>query len=472
MIRTRVLEWIKRHALLPETGRIVAACSGGPDSLALVDLLDGMREELNFNLHVAHLDHGLRGEESKQDAIFVRDFCMRRGLKYFGGWVDVAAEVKARGGSVEETGRRLRYEYLRQVARQLGGAFIATGHHQDDQAETVLLNLLWGSGAKGLGGMRPRLGDVIRPLLCLTRKEIELWCSRQNLLPRIDSSNIDNNFRRNRVRHELMPLLRSDYNFALTETLCRTAEILTDEHDFICACAENILPKLAKEDAAGFRLDFSIFTELPAALQRVAIRRLLEKLQGDVRGLGLLHVEKIRELFLSGEGTKQLDMAGGLKAERCYRDLYIGLRKGVKKRSLPERAELQCPGETRLTTRGLLVRCTAGDEQARTLPAMNANRAIFDQALINFPLQLRCRLPGDRFYPLGAPGERKLKELLIDLKVPVDQRDQIPLIFDSQGILWVVGYRRSERARMSNETKSYIIIEVMPLMEGELQEMV
>lgn len=470
MIRNRVLEWIEQKALLPKNRRIVAACSGGPDSLALVDLLDGLQEDLKFALYVAHLDHGLRGEESTQDADFVRDFCERRGLTCFSTKVDVAAEAWRSRASLEETGRRLRYEYLRKVAREIGGAFIATGHHRDDQAETVLLNLIRGSGARGLGGIRPRQNDIIRPLLCLTREDIEQWCQKRELHPRVDSSNADVDFRRNRIRHELIPLFCRDYNPALVDTLCRTADVLHAEHEFIHNCAKQLLPDMVKESTAGFLLKSKDFILLAIAVQRAMIRILLEKLQGDVRGIGFVHVEQIRELFLHSRGTKFLDLPGGLIARQCYQELSLGPKAKQETQAVQESVELQCPGETILDEMKLLVRCTIDEGPLPPLSGMNQRYAIFDMTAVTLPLQLRCRRPGDRFQALGAPGKKKLKKFFIDLKVPVEKRDQIPLVCDEAGILWVAGYCRSERAKVSNDTKSYIIIKVMPLIKEKVLE--
>ncbi len=468
MIRNKVLEWIKQKALLPKNGRIVAACSGGPDSLALVDLLHELQDELHIHLCVAHLDHGLRGEASEQDAEFVRNFCVQRGLDCFSGKMDVADAARRCGGSLEETGRRLRYEYLRKVAREIGGAFIATGHHRDDQAETVLLNIIRGSGARGLGGIRPRQNDIIRPLLCLNREEIHQWCQKRDLHPRFDASNDNTDFRRNRIRHELIPLLCRQYNPALVDTLCRTADVLQAEHEFIQEHANQLLSEMVEESAEGFRLKSKEFLSLAAAVQRAIIRSLLEKLQGDVLGIGFVHVEQIRELFAKSRGTKYLNLPGRIVARQCYQDLYIGQRAEKESPFVPECVELQCPGETRLPALGLLVRCTVDVGPLPSLTEMTPMRAVFDRAFVKMPLKLRCRRPGDRFRALGAPGEKKLKKLLIDLKVPVEKRSRILLICDEDGILLVGGCCRSERAKVSNTTKSYIIIEVMPLITQEL----
>ena len=460
MIRAKVREWVERHALLPQGGHIVAACSGGPDSLALVDLLDGFRREMEFTLFVAHLDHGLRGEASRQDADFVCAFCAERHLPFFGGAVDVSAEVLAGGGSVEEVARRLRYDYLRQVAAEVGGAVIATGHHRDDQAETVLMNLIRGSGGRGLGAMRPRQGDVIRPLLCLTRSDIEDYCEEQGLRPRIDSSNGQLKFRRNRIRHELAPLLRREYNPGLTETLCRTADILSDEQNFMRSYVEQLLPELAKWVENGYCLEATTFASLHVAVQRELLLRLLDKKKGSLRGITFTHVEQIRELFLQERGSYRIDLPGGLQARKSYQRLFLGeALSSPEQKGFANPVFLPCPGDMRLPELGLTLRCAVHAEEAPAMDELGADKVAFDVAALNPPLFVRGRQPGDQFRPLGAPGGRKLKKLFIDLKIPREQRDTVPLVCDGAGILWVMGRRRSERGRITETTTSYITIE-------------
>lgn len=466
MIRTKVRAWAERHALLAQGENIVAACSGGPDSLALVDLLEGLRPELDFSLFVAHFEHGLRGEESLRDAEFVRQFCADRGLHFFAGSADVKNEVLRGGGSIEEVSRRLRYEFLRQVAKELGGALIATGHHRDDQAETVLLNLIRGSGGRGLGAMRPLNGDIIHPLLCLTRAEIEAYCRDRGLQPRNDASNAELEFRRNRVRHELAPLLRERFNPSLTDTLCRTADILAEGQDFLRSYVEERLPKWALQTGNGYRLNATVFSRLHVAVQRELLLNLLEKLRGDIQGITFWHVEQIRSLFLQDSGSHRIDLPGYWQARKSYQDIFIEASTdtteagGGQTNSLKS-ASLACPGETFLPEFGITVHCSVHSSELPFPSELGPAKAAFDLAALRFPLTVRRRHPGDQFRPLGATGSRKLKELMIDLKIPVEQRATVPILCDEAGILWVVGCRRSQRARLSSETREYIVIEII-----------
>ncbi len=467
MIRAKVREWVKRHGLLPQGGNILAACSGGPDSLTLVDLLAEYQQAGDIRLFVAHFDHRLRGDASSQDAAFVRRFCAERGLEFFYGSADLPALLRVQGGSLEELARSTRYRYLRQVVGQIGGGLIATGHHRDDQAETVLLNLVRGSGSRGLGAMQPLRGDVTRPLLCLDRCEIEAYCRQRNLQPCLDASNDDVVFLRNRLRHELLPVLKKEYNPAVVATLCRTASILADEQEFLRSQALELLPRTVERFAWGCRIDADAFCRMHVAMQRELLRQLLEQLRGDTRGVGFVHVEQIRQLFLQEHGARRIALPGNWQARKTYRDLIIEKLRydGAQLETNFERQSLQpvlleCPGETAVPELGVAIRCTrvSGDNP---LPSdLGPNKVIFDCAALHFPLHVRRRLPGDMFYPLGAPGSRKLKKILIDLKVPVEKRERLPVVCDEKGILWLAGLRRAERGKVDETSRDLLVMEL------------
>jgi tRNA(Ile)-lysidine synthase len=359
--------------------------------------------------------------------------------------------------------RNLRYEFLRKVTQKVGDGLIATGHHRDDQAETVLLNLFRGSGARGLSAMQPRQADIIRPLLCLTREEINTYCCIEGLLPRSDESNGDFAFRRNRLRHELIPWLRQEYNPALTAALCRTAEILADENQFVRAYVQQHQLEWTCVGKAGFYLKATVFFELPNTVQRELILLLLEKLSGDLKGIGFSHVEQIRELFLQNSGSRQISLPRNLTARRNYDELWLGLRETYSEGPpiLMAPRELACPGDTCILNQRLMLRCVEGLKQNNFANGLGPMKVAFDRDALELPLIVRTRRQGDRFRSLGAPGSRKLKEILIDRKVLAAERDKTALVCDQRGIIWIVGHCRSERARLASMTKSYIIIEAI-----------
>lgn len=467
MIRKKVKEWVERHALLQQGCKVVAACSGGPDSMALVDLLDRLRQDSPFLLFVAHVEHGLRYETSQEDAAFVRQFCDERKLPFFCGHVDVKGEVWRKGGSVEEAARNLRYAYLVEVAAQIGGAVIATGHHRDDQAETLLMNLLRGSGSRGLGAMRPKQGNVVRPLLCLSREEIEAYCQERDLRPRTDATNADVNFTRNRIRHELIPLLRQKYNSSIVDILCRTAGLLADEQAFLREYVAERQPGWATRFENGFRLEADTFSTLSAAVQRELILYLLDILRGGIRGISFDHVEQVRELFLKNKGTKRLNLPNGWQARKSYQELFIehGIAGSVPVGGFPDQEEelliVRCPGDTVLPGLGLVLRCSVHSDKNALPATLSVDQVVFDFEALEGPLWVRHRQPGDFFRPMGAPGRKKLKKFFINWKIPVDERDRIHLVCDRAGILWVPGFRRSERGKISPDSRNYVMMELI-----------
>jgi tRNA(Ile)-lysidine synthase len=470
MIRTKVRQWVEQNNLLPKGSNIVAACSGGPDSLALVDLLDEFRWDMDFSLSVAHFDHSLRGDESCQEAEYVRLFCLNRSLPFFLGSADVKAEMRRCGGSLEEVARRLRYSFLRQVAVGTGGALIATGHHRDDQAETVLLNLVRGSGGRGMGAMRARQAEVVRPILCLNRIEIEAYCLEQRLKPCEDSSNSNVEFYRNRIRHELIPLLRQRFNPAISDCLCRSAAIFADDQDFLRQYVMERFTDLAVRLDTGYQLDAAVFFQLHVSVQRQLLLVLLEQLRGDTRSISFSHVESIRNLFLHERGSRRIDLPGNWQARKSYQKLFIEstLPEGVgARRSLAFSAEIEkktilnCPGDTVLPDLGVEIHCSLHSGPLPPGAILNNARVAFDRAMIG-QLFVRHRYPGDLFRPLGAPGPRKLKKLLIDRKIPREVRDLLPIVFDESGILWLVGLCRAERGRITEQTQEYILMEIIP----------
>ena len=232
MLLSKVRSWCERRQLFPKEALVLAACSGGPDSLALVQVLQCLAGEQGFRLAVAHVDHCFRGEASAADERFVAEFCRQRQLPYQAVAIDVPGYLQEHGGSSQDVARRLRYQWLRETAAALGASYIALGHHADDQAETFLLHLLRGAGTEGLAAMAEQEGLRVRPFLQVRRQERERYCREQGLTPRLDESNLKDKYLRNRIRHHLLPDLK-DYNPEIVPALTRAADIIREEHDFV-----------------------------------------------------------------------------------------------------------------------------------------------------------------------------------------------------------------------------------------------
>ena len=450
----KIKAYCEKNSVLAYGDNIVIACSGGADSLALVDILLQLKAEYKLTLVVAHLDHMLRGQAAVHDANFVKEFCLAKGIECYLQQTNVNAYAKQYGLSCEEAARIVRYEFLRKVAKTLGGAKIATGHHKDDQAETVLLHLFRGAGSAGIAGIRPVNRDIIRPLLSVTRREIEMYCERNALSPRIDQTNFEECYTRNRIRLSLLPQIRADFNPSITEALCKTAELVGDEHDYIRECAQKCYEDIVRHSREGSIVRKKEFLQLHPALRRELLRKIMLKQQGNLNGITFQHVEKMIELASRGQIGAVFILPSEIMMKVSYNTLVFGLNKNESQtESIVESAEIILGGETRNFFFNITVKARLFDAYPEKIADCSA---VFDADAIHFPLLVRARIPGDKFKPLGMKGSKKLKEYFIDEKIERAERDKIPLICDQEGILWIVGHRLSELGRVTKITKRFL----------------
>lgn len=444
--------WIDRHKLLSPGDKVLVACSGGPDSLALLHILNRLRDRYEIEIKVAHVNHMFR-PEAVQEAEFVKKTASQWGLICETAEIDVPQYIKDTGTSSQEAARILRYRFLHQVADDWGNGKIATGHHRDDQVETVLYHLLRGSGGSGLGGMQAKNGRVIRPLLATSRRMVEEYCEAEGLQPVYDSSNLSSKYTRNRIRLDLLPQLERQYNESLRDCLWRTSQIIGDEHALIAELATKEWIHLAKEEKTRIVLDTDKLAALPVALQRQIFRQAFEKKQGHVRGIQFIHVETLIEAALCGSPNHKVELPGGLYAEKGYGVITLSGRgeSDCSKPELPKDTELPVPGCVRWGD--YVIAAEVSDSSScSSSPA----EAVFDYDGLTMPLVIRKRRDGDRFQPLGLGGSKKLKDFFIDAKVPRRLRDQVPIVCDRQGILWVAGWRRSEQGKIKTDTRRFI----------------
>ena len=458
---TKVKVWIDKHNMLSEGDNIIIACSGGPDSLALLHIFDEFRLKYNIKVYAAHVDHMFRGLESAQEAAFVVDFCQQRKITCFHKAIDVPKVIKETGLSGQDAARLMRYQYLREIAEKVGGAKIATGHHRDDQAETVLINVLRGAGSTGIRGIQPINGDLIRPLLSISRTDILTYCKQQNLEPRYDSSNLKTNYLRNRVRINLLPELEKQYNVAIKDALCRTATLVGDEHDFIQTTAHDIWDEVVREQKGNLFVDKEKMEAIHIAVQREIFRKAIEKKQGCLTGISFHHVETLLQMLLTGRVGSIVQLPGKLSAYKSYKGLYLGLEdfEESPKSNYPGQT-LVVPGVTLVPELGITITAELTNAIHDTC---QSTMAVFDWDKLRGPLLVRRRIAGDRFQPRGFHGNKKLKEFFIDEKVPRQVRDCTPIICDDHGIIWVAGYRQGEIGRVSDKTEKFLTIKVIEM---------
>ena len=457
-------ELLQESVVFAPGEKVVVAVSGGIDSMVLLDIMDRIRGFFDIELHVAHLDHQLR-PESGEDSRFVAAAAGRRGLACHRGCRDVAGCAEQQWLSLEAAARRLRYQFLDAVAEQVGGGKIVLGHHADDQAETVILRLLRGSGSSGLGAMSVvRQGRYLRPLLRFARSELEAYAGEAGIEFREDASNRDLRFVRNRVRHELMPQLRS-FNPNIVRVLNRTARVLKEEDQYLAEIAREALATVVEKRSEWecsldkIILDASRLLDYHIAVQRRVIRTLLQGLSTREGPFDFDQVERALEVARQGDGRLR-HLAAGLHAQRVGERFILG-RMNVSRVEL----EVCIPGETQVLERGMELR-------TRLLPVscfaslrfeLGGSRAAFDAERLGTRLLLRSVCSGDRFRPLGMAGRKKLSDFLIDRKWPRILRNEVLVLTRDEEIAWVVGLHPGHLFRVSSSTRRIALIELVEL---------
>lgn len=442
-ILSRVCGTIARRHLPEPPARVLAAVSGGADSMALLHVL----LRLGYRVEVAHLDHGTRAGESTEDARFVRETTVALGLPFHLETRDIPAEKAERGESFEQVAREARYAFLRRVAEARGCAAIATGHHADDQAETVLMRVLRGTSPGGFSGIpalrREGTVAVMRPLIDCTREEIRAWLKAEGIPWREDRTNAELETVRNRVRHELLPAMAS-VNPGIRDALLRLAETQAVENEYLATAANEALDACVKGD----QLDRAAFAALPEALRRRVMQAYARRLGRDLDHDRL--AAAAASVALGHTGT-QVDLGGGAL-------LYLGRSHAEPARpaSVAEKA-LEVPGEVSLL--GLRCRARLMEAVPPDLPAYcHARRQVLDADAVGGALLVRTRRPGDRFRPLGMKGTRKLQDWFVDAGVPGPARDR-RLVFEAAGaIVWVAGGPPSADSAVTARTARFLEI--------------
>lgn len=464
----RIRETIRRHGMLVGGETVLVAVSGGPDSTALVHAMTALGREQRWRLHVAHLDHGLR-REAADDAAFVASMSQALGLEHHAASADARSLATREGLSLEDAARRLRYEFLTRIANDVGAAAIATGHTLDDQAETVLLRLLRGSGLDGLAGIPPvRQHDgirVVRPLLEVTRDEVLAYLNEIGAGWREDATNQNREILRNRVRLVLLPALEG-YNRDVRRTLARVAGLLHDEAEVLRSLAAPGIAKTLSGDSGSVRVSRTSFARLPAALQRRALREAVQRVRGNLRGVRFVHIEGARQLVLEGEVGAWLPFPGGVRVTRVSGGAEVAV--GVPART-PSPYRLSVPGDVVALDFGLHVSAdtVVGDRLHAEVMGhdMPLNTVMMDADVITGELVIRGPKPGDRFAPLGMGGRTKLvADYLRDEGVPRHRRALTPVLTTTEDVIvWVVGMRASDIGRISGTTKRAVRIVARPL---------
>jgi len=449
---------IQRQRLFEPGETVIVAVSGGADSVALLDILSRL-EAGQLRLVVAHVNHGLRGEASDGDEEFVSGLAARYGFPFESQRSDVAGLSQSLHISLEDAGRRERYRFFAQIAKCYGAASIALAHHRDDQAETVLIRLLRGAGGAGLSAMGSlSQGMLKRPLLPISRAEIEQYLKGAGLSYRTDASNADTTILRNSIRHELIPLL-ARYNPKISERLAATAEILASDEELLQGLTEAAYARIVRSDHGALTLAVDELAREPRGLRLRLYRHALCELRGDLQRIGLSHLDSIDRLVLSERPNCRIKLPGDCVVSRSYHALRFTSDWAAEEPGFA--LDIEGLGSHQLADgRRLRVESVPRPD---SLDAGSRRVVYLDPAAAPFPWLLRGFAAGDRFRPLGMTGAQKIKDLFMNEKIPVSERRRIPLLISAGRILWVCGIRVAHEARVCSATGPILRVEILEI---------
>ena len=453
MITARVLQTIRKNNMISSGDAVIVGASGGIDSTALLLMLKTFEKELGIKLYAAHLNHMIRGKESNRDEAFTKKLAKKLAIPVIAESFDVPAFAKSKKLNLEDAARRVRYEFFDRAAARVGANKIAVAHTADDNIETFLMRLIRGTGLKGLEGIPPVRGRIIRPLIDIQRSELEAYLKNKGIKARLDSSNLDTDYLRNSVRHKLIPML-SGYNKNIKEGLLRTIRSMRVDYSFIEEMARRSYESLKKKVGGAVTIDVGGLDSLHPSLKAGVMRLAIQDVKKDLVDVSYVNVEDA--LKLTTKKSAGIDIAGA----------YIEVKRGrmTFSSSRPKANatkgflyKLEVPGEVLIKESGIVI---GADEQdiadVRGIKKKDPYRAFMDRDKICGPLMVRSRRPGDYFSPLGMKGRKKLQDVFVDEKLDIDERDKVPVVDDGEKIIWVAGYRISEKVKVDRNTRRVV----------------
>ncbi|GAB4389553.1 MAG: tRNA lysidine(34) synthetase TilS [Thermodesulfovibrionales bacterium] len=446
----KVSSTIKKHSMLCGDETVLVGLSGGPDSVCLLVALRKLFPGLK--LHALYIDHGLRPGETPGEIAFCRGLCETVGAEFSTREADVRGLAEESGMGKQEAARELRYHILEAEALRMKATRIALGHNLDDQVETFFMRVLRGTGPRGLMAIPPVRGKIIRPLVDTGRTEIEGFLREEGVGHVVDSSNLAEDYLRNRIRHRLMPVLR-ELDPGVMDTLGRTMEIIREEERHMEVAVTKALMKIITRKGKQFIELFSVPLEsMDRVILRRVLRRAVEETAG-LRGIGFTHVEDIIELASRGRPGDRITLPRGIRAVKKYSTLLITSEPPAR---IGPRV-LEGEGTAEFPEAGVAVTARIAEEPPK---GGGPERAVLDAGKAPFPLVVRPRRDGDHFYPSGFGRRKKLQDFFVDEKVPRDERDSVPVVESGGEIVWVAGMRADERFMPSEGTRRFLVLEL------------
>ena len=471
MLKEKVLQTIKKFDMLSFNDRILIGLSGGPDSITLLNILLSFKKRYNLSFFIAHFDHMLRGKESDEDVNFVKNLAQELGLPCEVKSCNLTKIARKEHLTLEDAARKYRYKFFLETARKFKTNKIALGHNADDQVETVLMRFLRGSGLEGLMGIPPVRGKIIRPLIECSREEIEEYCKENKIGYRVDSSNKEVVYFRNKIRLELLPLLSKSYNKNIKDILLHLRSIISEVSAYLNQETELLFKEVARRESPEMVIiDSKKFTSLPLALKRRIIRKSIEVVKGNLYSISFRHNNEILKLIEYQLGEKEIYLPDNLMVKKIYNKIMI-YKKRISKDQTEEipthwEYDILISGKTEIKSLGIKVEIKildSADIKSSLYFTRKESKGKFlefiDYNKVKPPLKLRNRRRGDKFYPLKMKGLKKIKDFFIDNKIPKGCRDSIPILVDSEDkIIWIMGMRLDDRVKIKSDTKKALCV--------------
>lgn len=438
----KVREYIKTWQMLGREDKVIAGISGGADSICLLFMLLKLKKEIGFDIAAVHIHHGLRGETADKDESYVRLVCEEESVDLFVYHEDVKAYAKEHGLTEEEAGREVRRRRFLEVMKEQGGTLVATAHHKNDNAETVLWNLCRGTGLRGIGGISPKNGVWIRPLLCLERKEIESYLEKRGISYCTDETNLEDGYTRNRIRNHVLPFLEKNINEKSVVHIAECAAKLSKLKEYIeSETAKYIRECIKKGEDEKITIVKEVYDQTPSALKAEVVHGIICEAAGRQKDIGEVHVKSVQGLFKRQVG-RRVDLPYGLEAVRCYEGICF------RKKARAKKEEEKPLFHMRIFEKSV---------ESATFSQKNYTKW-FDYAIISNTVKIRHRRPGDYIVIDKEGRTQKLKQYFINAKIPRELRDSIWLAADGNEIMWIVGYRQSQSYQITDNTKQILEI--------------
>ncbi|MEG0297134.1 MAG: tRNA lysidine(34) synthetase TilS [Clostridium sp.] len=457
----KVKIFCEENNLIQNNDRILVALSGGPDSVCLLHVLHSLKNELNLTIGAAHINHMLRGEESTRDEVYVEELCNELSIPCYIKRIDIDSISKELGISHEMAGRDERYKFFEDVSNEQGYNKVAIAHNANDQAETVIMRMMRGTGLEGLGGIRSKRNEkIIRPILSILRDEIESYCNEKKLNPRIDKSNLENIYSRNKVRLDILPYMKENFNPDIIQTINRMASILQKDDEYINNQCNKYFDNYCKIQPGGLVINKKIFKLEDAIVNRI-IKKSLIDYSGKYTNFEMKHIYDVIDLA-NKETNKKIDLPNNIIAENIYGDIYLKIRMRSAKKSEQKNNEIFLLKEkldvNTFKFMDYIIRVEIIKNKNNIEFSNNDLIKHFDYDNIVEGIIIRTRKDGDKIRPLGMNGNKKVKDIFINSKVPKDYRETVPIVCFDDKIAWIVGYKVSEEYKVTQKTKTIIKI--------------